>query len=71
MLTANQTPVKPDQPLTTIELQHPLLHVPAVADVLRAWQENGRVIGHELLFPDGHHCHLTKAEIEALQVTGA
>jgi hypothetical protein len=50
-----------------INLLHPLLTVPATAAILGLWQENGRVIGLELCFPDGHHTHLTFQEIEELQ----
>jgi hypothetical protein len=66
-------PNSPTPPTTSytswgmINLHHPLLTVPATADILGLWQENGRFIGLELCFPDGHHTYLTFQEIEELQ----
>lgn len=51
----------------TKQLLHPLLHVPAVATIVKDWMVNGRYHGLELQFPDGHRCLLTFAEIAALQ----
>ena len=51
----------------TLELCHPLLAVPATASMIDLWQENGRLLGLELRFPDGHHTHLTFLEIGDLQ----
>ena len=52
-----------------IELAHPILDVPATADILGFWRENGRLLGLELHFPDGHHAFLTFQEIQELQTS--
>lgn len=51
----------------TKELLHPIQNVPAVATIVSDWMKNGRFIGLELQFPDGHRCKLTFAEIQAAQ----
>lgn len=51
----------------TRELQHPLHQVPAVAQVVGYYVKNGRNVGEELQFCDGHRCKLTYAEITKLQ----
>ncbi len=51
-----------------IQLLHPLLNVPAVAKCVGYYVgKNGRNIGMELQFPDGHRCKLTYGEIAKLQ----
>lgn len=66
-----QTEQTPMAMMTTktdmIELNHPIFEVPATADILGFWQENGRLLGLELHFPDGHHTFLTFQEIQELQ----
>lgn len=51
----------------TRQLRHPLYGVPAIAKQIGYWYENGRNIGLELEFLDGHHCHMTYQEVEAAQ----
>lgn len=51
----------------TYELQHPLHQVPAVAVQAGHYRQNGRNIGLELQFCDGHRASLTYDEIEELQ----
>lgn len=51
----------------TYELQHPLHQVPSVAVKKGYYQQNGRAVGLELQFCDGHRASLTYDEINALQ----
>ena len=69
MITANYTSSKGESVPKTMELQHPLHDIPAIADVLGDWLENGRAVGLELQYPDGHHTFLTFQEIQELQAS--
>jgi len=51
----------------TKSLIHPVLHVPAVADVVGDWMVNGRYHGLKLQFADGHRVYMTFAEIAEAQ----
>lgn len=53
--------------MKTIELNHPVHEVPAVAKVLGPYTQGDEDVGHELLFCDGHHANLTHEEIQELQ----
>lgn len=35
----------------TLQLNHPILNCPAVAEIVGKWYENGRFTGYELQFP--------------------
>ena len=50
-----------------IYMQHPVHHVPSVAERVGYYYEGIKVIGYELQFPDGHRCKLRYAEIRALK----
>lgn len=51
----------------TYELQHPLHQVPSVAVQKGYYQQNGRAVGLELQFCDGHRASLTYDEIDTLK----
>jgi hypothetical protein len=51
----------------TYELQHPLHQVPSVAVKTGYYQQNGRPVGLELQFCDGHRASLTYDEINKLK----
>lgn len=53
--------------LTAVQLRHPLLGCPAVAQQLDYYRENGRNVGLVLLFPDGHTASLSYEDIRELQ----
>lgn len=49
-----------------IHMMHPIQDVPAMAQRIGYYMKNGRNVGYELQFPDGHTCYLTYAEIGEL-----
>lgn len=51
----------------TKSLMHPVLRVPAIADVVGDWMKNGRYHGLELQFPDGHRVKMSFSEIGEAQ----
>lgn len=54
-----------------IYLQHPNLSVPAEAQRVGYYYENGRAVGLVLQFPDGQRASLTYQEIERLRTAVA
>lgn len=54
--------------VTALQLNHPTLGCPAVAEVVKKWYENGRFSGYELQFPGEKTTrHLRLKEIWKLQ----
>lgn len=49
-----------------IFLNHPLHQLPSVGKRVGWYHKNGRAVGYELQFPDGHRCKLTFEEIREL-----